>query len=89
MITFQEFLNEASDANIMEEAIVAVWNGDDFNKWTSKVTPEGVSRIVEYLKNNGVSGIAQHLGTGRAEVTDEWKRNSRVDWRTANEPMTI
>ena len=75
MKTFKEYIVEGkTEGAIMEEIIVAAWNGTSIP--TSKSIPlDAGNKIVQYLRSNGVKKgeHASKLATGK-DVTSEWSK---------------
>jgi len=72
---FKEYINEAASPGIqMENAIIAVWNGQEIPSdiTDKRITQENVEKIVAELKSKGESGKASSLGASTMPVTKEW-----------------
>lgn len=80
MQTFKQFLKEdATEGAILEEIIVAVWNGETPPPAKS-IHPEAGRKIVDYLKSKGIKGAkAQKLVTSGINVTSDWSEFWKPD----------
>ncbi len=76
MSRLQNWLNESNAAK-MEEYIVDTWNG-------TLQTNETAQSVVNFLKEQGVTGKAVHLGSSSESITNIWKEYGGTD----NTPKT-
>lgn len=77
MLTFKEHveLQEASRSKgeEMEQVIVSAWNGEVYEP-SMGIPAEAGQIVVDYLKEQGLSGNAEVLGQDQMEVTKEWSQ---------------
>lgn len=75
---FKKYLSEAStsSATNMELAIVEIWNTNE----TKYLELEGVAKsICDFLRNNGVTGKATHMGSQSLSISNSWKKYGGTD----------
>ncbi|MFW6130729.1 MAG: hypothetical protein ACOC56_06030 [Atribacterota bacterium] len=74
----ENYITEKSDisASDMELAIVQAW---DKKRMKYSRLKEYAKNIVEFLKANGVSGKAEHIGSGYFPVSETWKKYGGTD----------
>ena len=74
----KNYINEAStsSATNMEMAIVECWNN---GQTQYKQLEKSAISICEYLKKQGVSGEAKHMGSGSFSLLSSWSKHGGTD----------